>query len=115
MAYGPSGSDMAPDDSRKGFRWKHLDRDHLRSFVYRHAMRTGPRRMTRDIRIIHQRLVEAGRAVWLGDNFPPGHKVPPLQDLGRAVSRVKAMFEDAAHSAGADAENPSRRFALLGR
>ena len=102
-------------ESREDFRWKYLDRDHLRAFVYRNAMRTGPRRLTRDIRIIHQRMVEKGRAVWLGDRFPAGHTVPPLEDLERAVVGVKALFAENMDSQGSDSGGISQRFALLGR
>ena len=54
-------------------------------------MRYGPRRLTRDIRIVQQRLVESGRACWLGDE-PRGGASPPLRDLERAVARVRALF-----------------------
>ena len=110
-----TSADNLAAGASEGFRWKHLDRDHLRAFIYRNAMRTGPRRLTRDIRIIHQRLVERGRAVWLGDSFPAGHRSPPLEDLERAVSHVKALFEETIDTAGSDTERPSPRFALLGR
>jgi mitochondrial fission protein ELM1 len=60
--------------------------------VHRIAMITGPKRLTRDMRAIQDRLIEAGRAVWLGQEFPPGPSLPPLEDLERAVGRVKALF-----------------------
>lgn len=69
------------------------NRDYLRSFIYRQAMRTGPHRLTRDIRIIHQILVESGRAVWLGQDFPPGHAPPLLEDIPRAVAHIQALFD----------------------
>ena len=52
----------------------------------------GPDRLTRDIRIIQKRLVETGRAAWLGEGDPP-EDPPPLQDLARAVAGVRALFE----------------------
>jgi hypothetical protein len=56
-------------------------------------MITGPKRLTRDVRIIHQKLIESGRAVWLGQEFPdPGERMPPLNDVERAVARVRALF-----------------------
>jgi hypothetical protein len=60
--------------------------------VHRIAMITGPKRLTRDMRAIQDRLIEAGRAVWLGQEFPPGLPLPPLDDLERAIERVKALF-----------------------
>lgn len=70
-----------------------LDRWHLKAWIYRATMRLGPQRLTRDIRIVQQLLIESGRAVWLGDGHP---KAPPrpLEDMPRAVARVKALFED---------------------
>ena len=48
--------------------------------------------MTRDVRIIHRQLEAQGRAVWLGEPFPSGPPPAPLDDVPRAVVRVKAMF-----------------------
>ena len=72
-----------------------LSRAHLRGFVYRQTMIYGPTRWTRDIRIIQRRLVEAGRAVWLGD-AEPSAAPPPLEDVARAVARVRSLFQPAA-------------------
>jgi mitochondrial fission protein ELM1 len=36
-----------------------------------------PRRFQRDTRPIHRNLVQSGRAVWLGDAFPPGRASTP--------------------------------------
>ena len=55
-------------------------------------MVTGPRRLTRDVRIIQRRLIAERRAVWLGQDFPPGPPPPPLDDVARAAARVKALF-----------------------
>jgi hypothetical protein len=53
----------------------------------------GPRRMRRDVSIIHHRLIASHRAVWLGTPFPT-HGLPPSPspDLERAVDRVRALF-----------------------
>ncbi len=74
--------------------WKRMDRVHWKAFVYRQTMRYGPSRLTRDIRIVQQRLVESGRAVWLGDEHP-NEAPPPGRDLERAVDRVRALFPGA--------------------
>ena len=72
--------------------WGELSQDfNFKAFIYRMSMRFGPKRMTRDIRIIHRNLVSSGRAVWLDEDLPASPP-PPLQDLERAVSRVRALF-----------------------
>jgi len=68
-----------------------LDRPHWNAFVYRMGMHYGPRRISRDIRIVQRLLVETGRAAWLGEGLPTASP-PPLQDLARASARVKALF-----------------------
>lgn len=85
-----------------------LSRSHVKAFVYRTTMKTGPRRLTRDIRIVQSLLVESGRAAWLGDGRP-SPEAPPLLDLERAVERVHALFEPAV--AGANARRPGGAFA----
>ena len=75
-----------------GSGWQFFDRNHRRAFIYYQTMRHGPKRLTRDIRIVQQRLVESGRASWLGDE-PPEGSPPPLRDLDRAVARVRALFD----------------------
>ncbi len=74
--------------------WRRLfDRSHWRAFVYRTTMLYGPQRLTRDIRIVQQNLVETGRVAWLGEGDPLPDP-PPLRDLERAAERVRALFED---------------------
>jgi hypothetical protein len=70
---------------------RRLRRLRFQPLVYRTAMVTGPRRLTRDTRIIQRQLIAARRAVWLGQEFPPGPPPPPLDDVERAVARVKAV------------------------
>jgi hypothetical protein len=73
---------------------RRLRRLRFQPLVYRTAMVTGPRRLTRDTRIIQRQLIAAGRAVWLGLDFPPGPPPPPLDDVERAAARVKALFAE---------------------
>lgn len=82
------------DESARGpgSGWQLFDRAHRKAFIYRQTMRYGPRRLTRDIRIVQQRLVESGRAAWLGEGHPAGTP-PPLRDLERAAARVRELFE----------------------
>jgi len=68
----------------------------FQALMYRLGMIALPSRLTRDVRIIHTRQVEAGRAVWLGQPWPERRAtLPPLRDLERAVAAVRALFEDA--------------------
>lgn len=60
--------------------------------TYHWLMQIGPKRLSRDIRLVHDRLIDEGRAVWLGDSFPD-KKPGILPDLGRAVQRVRQLLE----------------------
>lgn len=87
---GGAGSPATPGTPER--RRRAFDRWHLKAWIYRLTMRVGPQRLTRDIRIVQQLLVDSERAVWLGDGHPkaPPH---PLDDMPRAVARVRALFE----------------------
>ena len=74
---------------------RRLERAHVAAFLYRQMMKFGPERLSRDIRIIHKYLIDSGRAVWLGDEFPQDRSLPTLDCLGRAVARVRALTEGA--------------------
>ena len=87
---------------------RRLRRLRFQPLVYRTAMVTGPRRLTRDTRIIQRQLIAAGRAVWLGQDFPPGPPPAPLDDVARAAARVKALFATG-HRAAAPTPEPSAR------
>jgi uncharacterized protein len=65
----------------------------FQALMYTLGMHALPSRLTRDVRIIHTRQVEAGRATWLGQPRPPGAAPPPpLVDLARATEAVRALF-----------------------
>lgn len=63
----------------------------LGPLAYRLGIHMGPKRLTRDVTIIHRRLVADGRAVWLGEPWAD-RDPPPLADRERAVERVRALF-----------------------
>ncbi|MEM7023701.1 MAG: ELM1/GtrOC1 family putative glycosyltransferase [Pseudomonadota bacterium] len=63
---------------------------------------TGPRRLTRDVRVIQDALVAQKRAVWLGERFPETPPPEPLDEVGRAVGAVKALFAETESRSSAD-------------
>jgi hypothetical protein len=67
------------------------DRSHIKAFCYGLLMRFGPQRLSRDLGLVYDYLVASGRAVWLGQTFP-AVTPPPLEDLQRAVVRVRALL-----------------------
>lgn len=73
----------APDSEGNDFR--------LSAWLYRWLMRWGPRRLSRDISLVHRRLIEGGQAVWLGEPFSERPPLP-LKDLERAVQRVRRLM-----------------------
>ena len=63
----------------------------LQGFLYSLLLRVGPRRLGRDIRLVHRKLLAEHRAVWLGEDFPD--EVPaPADDVQRALARVRQLF-----------------------
>lgn len=68
----------------------------LRPFFYKLGIVAGPKRLTRDVSIIHQKQVEARRANWLGEEQvrTPLRLYYRSDDLQRASNAVKALFTD---------------------
>jgi mitochondrial fission protein ELM1 len=62
------------------------------ALTYSWIMRVGPRRLSRDIRLVHRKLLSESRAVWLGEEFASRCLPDAGGDLQRALSRVKALF-----------------------
>ncbi len=80
------------DLDRVSRRWCDLSLDHLRAAIYRFAMGWAPKRLTRDLARVHERVIAERRAVWLGEPFPGG-KIPDFStDMRRAVARVRSLF-----------------------
>jgi len=92
---GPPGfSPLAPspDPRADPFSWRTLfDFDCWKAFIYRQMLKVPPRRMTRDIRLVHRYLIETGRAVWLGQPFPAATP-PPLDLMTPTVERIRALL-----------------------
>ena len=69
----------------------------LSASLYRQLMRWGPERLSRDITLVHQRVVAQGLAGWLEGDGPvvtrSGQR--PLEgDMERAVRRVRQLLPD---------------------
>jgi mitochondrial fission protein ELM1 len=67
--------------------------------AYRWLMRHGHPRLTRDLTLFHDALIDSGRAAWLHAGDPPSSP-PPLEDIGRAVERVRRLLGIEADGAG---------------
>ena len=57
-------------------------------------MRLAPRRVTRDLRLVHDMLVSSGRVAWLDEPSQP-RSPTPFPDQQRAVARVRGLLEPA--------------------
>jgi mitochondrial fission protein ELM1 len=86
-----AGAAMAAHHLR--VRRRRLEWAHIGAFLYRLLMKFGPERLSRDIRIIHNYLIDSGRAVWLGERFDPARPLPVLDCVERAVVRVRALMQ----------------------
>jgi mitochondrial fission protein ELM1 len=69
-----------------------------RAWTHHLAQRLAPRRMRRDLGRMHRALIESGRAVWLGETFPPAPP-PPLPGFEPVTRRVRALLETDARPA----------------
>jgi hypothetical protein len=76
---------------RRISRWWPDDFDRLKAFIYRQMLKIPPRRMTRDIRLVHAFLIDQRRAVWLGQPFPD-RTPPPLDEMTPTVARVRRLL-----------------------
>ena len=65
-----------------------------KALTHRLAQRFAPKRMRRDVGRLHQSLIGAGRAVWLGQTFPSA-KPEPVADATAATHRVLALMDPA--------------------
>ncbi|HFD12191.1 MAG TPA: nucleoside-diphosphate sugar epimerase, partial [Crenotrichaceae bacterium] len=70
----------------------HFELDYLRNIIYRLAMWKGPKRLTRDLRLVHAALIAQKRAVWLGDEFFENQQRQPFQDVSRTVNHIKRLL-----------------------
>ena len=63
----------------------------LKAWFYTQLMKFGPKRLGRDVRLVHKALLTERRAVWLGDTFL-AQPLSAAEDMQRAVDRVKQLL-----------------------
>lgn len=63
----------------------------LSALTYSWMMRFGPKRLSRDIRLVHRNLLSRSRVVWLGDAFRHPTDTDTT-DMDCALQRVHALF-----------------------
>lgn len=73
----------------------------LRASAYRGLMRYGHRRWTRDITLVHRRLVASGKAAWLGEACGADDRVPH-NDMDAAIDAIAALWPAQDSAARAD-------------
>jgi mitochondrial fission protein ELM1 len=68
-----------------------LEPDWIKAFLYQKLVwGLAPKKVTRDIRVVHRHLLDTGRVAWLGEPAPSG---PPLGDeMARAAARVRDLL-----------------------
>jgi mitochondrial fission protein ELM1 len=85
----PAGDAEIPGRCRPWWTYSHNLR--YKPLSHRLALTLAPRRRRRDVSRIQERLVESGRAVWVGQRWKGGSKAGE-SDLERAAARVRALF-----------------------
>lgn len=60
--------------------------------LFRLLINHAPARFSRDLRIVHRQLIASGRAAWLGEEKADGTAPRGADELGLAVSRIRAVF-----------------------
>ena len=85
--------DLDPDHREPAPGADSVGRDfRLSAALYGLLMRYGHQRLTRDLTLFHDRLVDSGRARWLGSAGAPCRQVDALPDVEHAVDRVRAIL-----------------------
>lgn len=75
--------------------WRHLPSYRPRALLHRLAMRLAPRRMRRDLRCIHDRMVAAHHAAWFGGPINELPMTTPFvnRDLETAIVAVHRLLD----------------------
>lgn len=83
--------------------WLCQDDFRLTAFTYWLLMKIGPRRLSRELRIVYERLLSEGRIAWFPEP-PPAGPVAPLADVEHTVARVTTMMNDRRRAADGTAQ-----------
>ena len=86
----PSGGTRRRGGLRPGALLRSL---RYKSLTHNLAQYLAPSRMRRDVRRLHEALIEKGRAVWLGQEFTTT-ELPPLPDTASATRRVLELLDE---------------------
>lgn len=87
--------DLRIDAATGTGRWRRCNTQRLKAYTYRNTLlRFAPGNLARDIAAVHDALHASGRAVWLGQPFPDWTP-PPLDEMPRAVERVRELVVEA--------------------
>ncbi len=110
--HGPWSARLEPKAWR---RWLRLLRQRPRAILNWLAIALPPVRVNRarDIRIVQDILIHSGRAVWLGEDIARARPAP-LQDMERATSRVRALFQTGAEGGASPEPIRAARKAMTG-
>jgi len=73
----------------------------LGASLYGLLMRYLPPVLSRDITLVHERLLDSGCAAWLGDEYR-GERHAATDDMARAVAAVKALFGETGVTVGVE-------------
>jgi mitochondrial fission protein ELM1 len=65
----------------------------LSTTAFRLAMRLAPPSWSRDLRIVHNQLINSGRASWSDSELQSPNQKSQQTDLDRATTRVRALFD----------------------
>ena len=79
----PGVATASSPDSGRDFR--------IAAHLYRSLMRYGHKRLTRDLTLFHERLIESGRSTWLGTTASTVEN-PGMDDMHRAVHQVRKLL-----------------------
>ncbi len=85
--------DMEDDAGSVGGIGNALEKLRYKAWTHNLAQRLAPVRMRRDVSLLHEALIESGRAVTLGEKFGD-RRPPPLPSSEEATRRTLTLIED---------------------
>jgi mitochondrial fission protein ELM1 len=106
------GPRSANKSVRQWWRWSQLKDQGVLGLPYAWAIGLPAWRLnrSRDIRLIQDHFIASGRATWLGDKSGRVARPAPLDDLDRAVARIRALMHmEPSPDAAPDGHGASRQ------